>query len=238
MKKLLLLTLFLIALVGCTTVTPPPSPPITALDTLTIGDGVNQTTIGKDGLLLEGDATVYSNVRVIPAIKATGSNDPAFTKYFDNGAGSRGVYAWAMTNAVAGSQKEIHFSLQLPNNWKEGTNITPTVDWFPVTAGGSGTAVRWGLECNKANTGSTLGNTNIIYTTQVLSGNISVAKNYMTSHFTDMSMSGNTVSTVLMCRLFRDSAHALDTYTGVAGLLFIDFNYEIDSLGSKEKYVK
>jgi len=51
-------------------------------------------------------------------------------------------------------------------------------------------------------------------------------------------MTGDELSTVLICRLFRNSSHANDTYGGTAGLLYIDAHYQVDSFGSDEELVK
>jgi hypothetical protein len=39
-----------------------------------------------------------------------------------------------------------------------------------------------------------------------------------------------------MGRLFRDSANAADTLAQTAGLLYIDFHYEVNRLGSKTEF--
>lgn len=43
---------------------------------------------------------------------------------------------------------------------------------------------------------------------------------------------------MLVCGLFRNSSAGTDTYSGEAGLLEIDFHYQIDSDGSNEEYIK
>ena len=44
-----------------------------------------------------------------------------------------------------------------------------------------------------------------------------------------------TLSSMLVCRLYRSAS---DSYGGDAGLLEIDFHYEIDSDGSRQEYTK
>jgi hypothetical protein len=41
-----------------------------------------------------------------------------------------------------------------------------------------------------------------------------------------------------MCRFFRKSADAGDTYGGKAAVLSMDFHYEIDGIGSHSEFVK
>lgn len=46
------------------------------------------------------------------------------------------------------------------------------------------------------------------------------------------------ISSILQCRLFRDSANALDTYTGSVALLSVDAHVEFDRIGSRDEYVQ
>ena len=49
---------------------------------------------------------------------------------------------------------------------------------------------------------------------------------------------GQTLSSMLVCRVFREGGHALDTYEGFMGLLEIDFHYQINAFGSDEEFTK
>lgn len=69
---------------------------------VTIGNSASSDylKIEADGTpALTGAATGWDDLRVEPTIKATGTNDPAFTQWFTNGAGSRGVYLYEFTNS-------------------------------------------------------------------------------------------------------------------------------------------
>ena len=44
------------------------------------------------------------------------------------------------------------------------------------------------------------------------------------------------MSSMLICRLWRDSANAADTYGSDVGLLYIDAHVELDKLGSNSEY--
>jgi hypothetical protein len=56
--------------------------------------------------------------------------------------------------------------------------------------------------------------------------------------FPDISGTGLTISSMLVCRLYRDPADAEDTYSFDAGLLQMDFHYQTDSIGSKSPFTK
>lgn len=49
---------------------------------------------------------------------------------------------------------------------------------------------------------------------------------------------GKKISSILICRIWRNSSNAADTYTDDAGLLSLDFHYQIDTVGSRAQYVK
>lgn len=207
-----------------------------------VGDvsGGNYTDISTTGTVsLHGSATVWEDLRVEPTIKTTGVNDPTFTKWFDNGAGSRGVFLWNFTDVATANEKEVYFSVQLPHSWK-GTTIYPHVHWIPSVAGTSQRPV-FGLEYNWANIGEVFGNTNIVYTTGLSPDdtNLIQYKHYI-SRFDGIvpSTTQNDISSILSCRLFRRSGDVSDTYTGTCGILYIDFHYEIDTLGSETENAK
>ena len=61
---------------------------------------------------------------------------------------------------------------------------------------------------------------------------------HLINSFGTISGTGKTISSILVCRLYRDAADAADTYTGEAGLLAVDIHIECDTLGSDTEYGK
>ncbi len=172
-----------------------------------VGDvaGGNYTDFDTTGFItFNGTTTVWDDLRVEPNIKGTGTNDPTFTKWFDNGAGSRGVFLYNFTDATTASEKEVFFQVQLPHSWK-GTTIYPHVHWIPLAAG-VGQRPVWGLEYNWADIGQVFGNTTIAYTTGLVpnDANLVQYKHYI-SPFAGITPTTNQdeISAILMCRLFR-----------------------------------
>ena len=55
-----------------------------------------------------------------------------------------------------------------------------------------------------------------------------------------ISGDGHTLSSMLVCRVFRDADNEYDTddYPGFAGLLEIDFHFRVDAPGSIQEYSK
>ena len=199
-----------------------------------LGGSTNGIQIDKGGeLTLIGTATVWDDLRVEPTVRGTaGAKTPSFDNVFG------GLYLYSFNDASAASEKEVFFNIQLPHTWKEGSTISPHVHWINETAGTAGHVVRWGLEYSKAVIGGTFSTTatTIYGTTIVGGGDITVANEHMITEIDDITMSGDTISTILICRLFRNSSNAADTYTGTAGLLSIDIHVEIDGMGSKDEF--
>ena len=207
-----------------------------------VGDvaGGNYTDFDTTGFItFNGTTTVWDDLRVEPVVRTTGANAPTFTQWFTNGAGSRGVYLYTFPDDITSSEKEIFFSVQLPHSWK-GTTIYPHVHWIPLAAGTAQRPV-WGLEYNWADIGQTFGNTTIAYTTGLVPNDTNLVKyKHYISSFAGItpSTSQDEISAILMCRLFRYSGNASDTYTNSCGLLYVDFHYELDTLGSRTEFTK
>lgn len=214
---------------------------LTGAGVMVVGDDTDNVSVSTDGVYLNGSSTMWDDLRV-PAlsVRVPATGNPGFAQFKDNGAASQGVFLYWFDPA---SEQEVYFVAQMPHSWKEGSDIEAHVHWVPAdTAPGAGTDVCWGLEYTWANINGTFGNTTIIYGDEQTNGateTITVDKHYMTEIGT-ITGSGHTLSSMLVCRLFRDATGngGTDDYDDDAGMLEVDFHYEVDSFGSKEEYVK
>jgi len=204
---------------------------------VSIGDitGGNTSEIEYDGTLkFNGNATVWEDLRVgMGSFTRRGSADPNWVQFQDNGAASTGIYLFAFD---ASTEQEVYFVIQMPHSWKEGTSIIPHVHWCPDGNGGAGEKVSWGLEYAWKNINDVFGNTSIVYgDTATLDEDLLDNKHYMTN-LTAISGSGQTISSCLVCRLFRDAGGngGTDDYGNDAFLLDFDIHYEIDTVGSRK----
>ena len=94
--------------------------------------------------------------------------------------------------------------------------------------------VRWGLEYEWQNIAADFSATTTIYAEESMTDEAD--KHQMTA-FAAITGTGKTISSMLVCRLFRNSSHANDTYdngTALALLLEVDFHYELDTVGSRQ----
>jgi hypothetical protein len=199
------------------------------------------------GKTLELTETVWEDLRVPLTSGRQGlTNPPSWSQYRDNGAASVGVYTWAFSDqAVAANEEELWFQVQLPHNWKEGTTIKPHIHWGIKTAGAANEFVKWGLEYTWANIDGTIGTTTIITSdassaaTATISGDstLLINKHYVTD-IGDITGTGKTISSMLLCRIFRNSSHADDDLAQDAYGFEVDFHHEIDTMGSRQILVK
>ena len=199
------------------------------------GDRDNYTRIEADGTIkFVGNATVWEDLRVpMTATKGGGVREPGFAKLKDNGDGSTGVYAYWFDKT---NIEELFFACQLPHSWA-GTLIYPHVHFVPKTDGGATHRVRWGLEYTWAGMGQVYGDTNILYASSAAA--LDAGRHYLTPFAAITPNVGQaTLSSMLVCRVFRDATHTGDDYDDDAGLLEIDFHYEINTVGSREPLSK
>ena len=202
---------------------------IGSVETWQVGIVPDVLKIAADGhLTLEGEATVWEDLRVpVTATNVGPVRAPGFAQFRDDGAASTGVFAYFFSNLI---EEELHFSVQMPHSWLEGSDIYPHVHWSPgpITDGGD---VVWGLEYTWASIDAVFGETTLI--TQVAAAGV-VAYKHLRPSFSAIDGTGETHSSMLICRVYRDVGDGNDTFADDAVLLEIDFHYEINQLGEND----
>lgn len=197
----------------------------------------------KDGIseLNRMNSVVFNNsywddLRVpVSSTNLGGSKDPGFAKFLDNGSGSQGVFTYWFD---ATQEEEVYFSCQLPHNYIPGSYLRPHVHWVPKSNGSAGQTVSWGLEYTWSNAVAVFPNTTIIYgSTSMPSETLVANKHYITS-LGQIDGTSKSYSSMLICRLFRDATGSggTDSYTADAGLLEIDFHYNLNGFGTSEEF--
>ena len=194
----------------------------------------NNLVIEADGTLrMDSSATLWDDLRVsLDKASSAASLD------FLPGASS-GPEIWYFRNAAG--VEAMSFTVQIPHSWKEGSTIYPHIHWIPKnTATGD---VEWNFEYTWANYDP---NTPQIFpalttSTVVVTGPFTQSAHVitpLTTNNTGLTATGKTVSSVLICRIWRDSGRAADTYNNNVGLISIDFHFEMDTFGSRSEYSK
>jgi len=157
--------------------------------------------------------------------------------------GIPGPQLWYFRNGQ--SVEAMSFQVQLPHTWVEGTTIYPHIHWVPRGGNVSGN-VEWNLDYSWVNYDpATIQVFPAATTTTVVaspaSGNFIQNGHYkipLTTGNAGINGAGKKISSVLICRIWRDSGNASDTYNEDAGLLFLDFHIQINSFGSRQEYIK
>ena len=161
------------------------------------------------------------------------SNNPTLTQLFTDGAGSQGVYGLVFADG-----NEVLVTIQMPHDWKEGTDIYPHIHFMCLTDvdPAENFAIEfeytWAdftedfpanstLETNQYSTGA---NTDNMHQLTNISANPLVG-------------SGHTTSSILLCRIKRVAADG-DNYAGGIAILDFDIHYEIDTMGNRTVLVK
>lgn len=183
--------------------------------------------------------TVWDDIRVpVLSTKAGGTKDPDFVKVLDTGSGSQGVFTYLFNSST---EEELYFMVQVPHAWKFESDLHAHVHWMPTANGTSGQKVSWGLEYSVAKIGTTFPSTDIIYGNNHIPSETLIANRHYLTEIGIIDMAGiDSVSCMILCRLFRDASGtgSTDDYTSDAALIEVDFHYEIDAMGSEDEYIK
>jgi len=212
--------------------------PILKSSKMGFGTAGSNSTFETDGTIkFNGAATVWEDLR-LPAtsFKLGTANDPDFAVWKTNvGGTSQGIYLWWFD---ASAEEELFFAVQMPHAWKKGSDITPHVHWIPAANGADGDVVSWGLEYTWTDIGDTAnGDTTIVYGNVATPNEPPVAHRHYYTDFAPLSGVGHdVVSSMLVCRIFRDATGAglTDSYGSDAGLMEFDIHYELDTVGSRD----
>lgn len=125
---------------------------------------------------------------------------------------------------------------QMPHAWKEGTSLYPHIHWTKTVADGSGLSIGWQFRSAVVSIGAVIGAMSAWDNGTLAYGDLTTAEKHNITSFTPVSMTGKTVSTMVIWELRRNVA--LDTYASDTRLLAIDFHYQVDSFGSDTEYTK
>lgn len=207
------------------------------LTEIKFGDAANYSTFETDGtLLMVGNAKVWDDLRVPLSEPSTGTIKPDWAKFPYGSSASNPFLNWFKATGI----DEMYFVVQLPHDWDPGTTIMPHIHWVPSANGAAGPTVpRWGLQYSWASLGETFPTYNTIYGTNTIPSEVLVmSRHYLTPLEAGISGSGKTISSMIICRIFRDGDNAADTFLGLAGALEVDFHYERNTMGSRTEFVK
>lgn len=192
--------------------------------------GGDYSEFETDGTLqFVGGAIVWDDLRVpLSTARPAGANVPTFEAFVD------GTMAFNFDDG-----DEIFFAVQMPHSWLIGSTIYPHLHWSPESDVDPSDNVGIGLEYTWANIDDDFPSTTTI-TRDVPTG-VDQAFAHLQHNFDDAGIdppAGVTdVSSMLVCRFFRQAAGSDNYADGIFGIE-VDFHYQIDTVGSREIMTK
>jgi hypothetical protein len=135
----------------------------------------------------------------------------------------------------AGTMEQVFFAIQMPHSmlFSSTMELRPHIHWSP-TSEASGN-VKWSLEYSWSNIND------IFYaptTISVVDDAGGTAWRHKIAGFPYITGTGKSLSSMIVCRLYRDPTDAADTYGADAAFIEFDFHVQFDSRGSDEEYTK
>jgi len=196
------------------------------------GGATHYTEFEADGTLkMNGDAKVWDDLRV-QILTRVGGTAPAFTSGF---AGNATLYSYHFAHNALNN---VYFEVQMPHGWDGGV-IYPHVHWSPTTTG-TGVVV-WNFEYTMIELGGTFDATAATHDTIPMKDTVASADQWghrLIGGTITPSASQNGISTMLICRLYRDGGVGDDNYGAAASLLAFDIHYQMDTIGSRDPISK
>jgi hypothetical protein len=144
------------------------------------------------------------------------------------------VYVFA-NEPLAGDEKYVYFSVEMPHNYKEGTGVTISTH-FTLNADEVGTKVRWKVGYSWANVGEDFPIVTTIWALSDAANNDSLK--HQNTKFTTIAGTGKQIRSHLVCYLSRNSSDISDTYTDTVRLTGVSVLYQIDAPGSTSEWSK
>lgn len=190
------------------------------------GEGLYLYSAGQwNFIALLGASGFWASVTAsINASKVTGAAQPNWSVFRD------GIYAYAFS---ASALNEAWVCLHIPHSYKRGTDIEPSLHWAAGNTTNTGT-VRLGVEYTIAKSFGVeaFPASTTIYVEQAANGTP-----YMHYHLDFdpadvIPADSREPDTLIMARVFRDAAHANDTFTGDAFILNFDLHVQMDRIGT------
>lgn len=129
--------------------------------------------------------------------------------------------------------ESMDFTALVPHGYKEGTSLEPHIHWCPAT-NNSGNVI-WHLDYYWLNANGTIPTEGQVDSGVQAAGG--VAWKHLIAELPSISGTGKLIGSMLICRIWRDPTGS-DTYPDDAGLFEIDFHYQLDSMGSRQEFIK
>lgn len=189
----------------------------------------NYSFFENDGtLVFNGNATIWNDINIGGYDLGTGATPPSIINF---AGGTIRTYSFA--GGTSGTNDELHGSLELLHDYKEGTDIYLHVHWANTTAvSDANGGVVWAVEY-------TWQNKDDIFAAPITSSdsitnitNPTLAWKHFRSDIVTILGVGKNIGSALMFRIFRNRT-ASNTYAAGVALLNFGVHYQCDTVGSR-----
>ena len=191
-----------------------------------IGNSTNYTEIENDGSVeMNGTATVWNDANVgAMALTLPVASQPDEVNFVDKLGADTVITTWGF--AIG---EKVSGAIELPHDYKEGSNITFHVHWQGITAPAGGTDnVKWQCTYTVSRDGATLDAATPIYKESVITARYS----FVLSSFSAITGTNFKIGDQFLFSLERIAASA-DDYAGDALIATVGLHYECDTIGSR-----
>lgn len=190
------------------------------------GDLTIKTEAEKTAVL---EQSVYKDINFGSAqLTLPASSAPGLDEFKDNTGADTGIATRAFNT---GEKVSAQFELQ--HDWKEGTALSPHLHYQIIGAPTGTDRIKWQLIYTISRNGTTLSPT----TTITVETEVSTQYSFYISSFPDIIGTGFKIGDQFLFQLSRITASA-DEFAGDALLSTAGVHYEIDTMGSRQKFIK
>ena len=191
----------------------------------------NYFDVETDGtIVFNGDATVWNDANVGGLALRPGVTNPPVTQWVDNVGANTGIYGLGF--AV---NDESNGSIEIPHNYKEGSNIAFHIHWGANDAPSGTDYVKWQLKYFVDS--ETTEPTTPPATTIVIETAYDTRYEHKRSDFPAITGTSLKIGDQINFNIKRIAATG-DAYAGVAIAETIGFHYEVDTAGSRQILTK
>ena len=158
--------------------------------------------------------------------KVAGGNQPTWSTFRD------GIQAYEFSASL---MNELWITFHIKHDYAEGTNVYPHVHWSTTSTATTG-VVRWGFEYTvaKGHDQAAFPASTTVYVEYTVSG--SKQYRHIISEVADGdAFNAFEADTLVLMRVFRDAAHANDTFTGTVHAFTADIHFQGDRLFTPNK---
>lgn len=193
--------------------------------TSNIGSGLTIETTGF--IALTGNAEAWDDLRVDSLTARTGASAPDLNSGFG---GNANLYYQSFSQA--GTQI-VYFEVQMPHDW-DGGQVDPHIHLTPAT-NLTGT-INFILEYSYSDINGVFSTPSSTFNMQSVVSSPSQWKHIIATKGL-INLPASAISTMLMCRLYRDNTVGTNM-GGAVGLMSFDIHYKRNSLGSRSELTK